>query len=74
MSQWKEWQNFKLWEYFKKYRNKLTYLKEQAKKLYYQNAICNNKQSTAQLWKTSNEILHHKNKKIQSNSVENVNQ
>jgi len=42
--------NFKLWEYFKKYRNKLTHRKEQVKKLYYQNTIynTNNKQNTAQ--------------------------
>ena len=52
-----------LWEKYKKYRNKVTRMKEQAKKIHFQNVISKNKQNTAKLWKTINDLLHHKNKK-----------
>ena len=40
------------WNEYKMYRNKLTHLKNSAKKLYYQDIIRKNKQNTAKLWKT----------------------
>ena len=40
------------------YRNKLTHLKNGAKKLYYQDIFRKNKQNTAKLWKTINNILN----------------
>ena len=40
------------------YRNKLTHLKNSAKKLYYQDIIRKNKQNTAKLWKTINNIFN----------------
>ena len=52
-----------LWEKYKKYRNKVTRMKEQAKKIHFQNVISKNKQNTAKLSKTINDLLHHKNKK-----------
>ena len=42
------------WDEYKMYRNKLTHLKNPAKKLYYQDIIRKNKQNTAKLWKTIN--------------------
>ena len=38
-------------------------MKEQAKKIYFQKVVSENKQNTAKLWKTINDQLHHKNKK-----------
>ena len=46
------------WTEYKMYRNKLTYLKNSAKKLYYQDIIRKNKQNTAKLWKTINNIFN----------------
>ena len=54
------------WDEYKMYRNKLTYLKNSAKncitkikkKLYYQDIIRKNKQNTAKLWKTINDIFN----------------
>ena len=63
-------QNETLWQEFKKYRNKLSHVKEQSKKLYFHKLILENKQNTAQLWKTINDILHHKNKKSNQIPVE----
>ena len=40
------------------YRNKLTHLKNSAKKLYYQDIIRKNKQNTEKLWKTINNIFN----------------
>ena len=38
-------------------------MKEQAKKIHFQIVISKNKQNTAKLWKTINDLQHHKNKK-----------
>ena len=46
------------WDEYKMYRNKFTHLKNNAKKLYYQDIIRKNKQNTAKLWKTINSILN----------------
>ena len=46
------------WNEYKMYRNKLTHLKNSAKKLYYQDIIRKNKQNTAKLWKTINNIFN----------------
>ena len=63
-------QNETLWQEFKKYRNKLSHVKEQSKKLYFHKLILENKQNTAQLWKTINDIPYHKNKKSNQIPVE----
>ena len=42
---------------YKMHRNKLTYLKNSAKKLYHRDMIRKNKQNTAKLWQTINNIL-----------------
>ena len=39
-------------------------MKEQAKKIHFQIVTSENKQNTAKLWKTINDLLHHKNKKF----------
>jgi len=44
-------------EYKKKKRNKLTHIKESAKRQYCQNMIKENKNNTAKLWKTINDII-----------------
>ena len=46
------------WDEYKMYRNKLIHLKNSAKKLYYQDIIRKNKQNTAKLWKTINNIFN----------------
>ena len=60
-------QNSKQWEYYKKFRNKLTHVKEAAKKSYFQDKIAKNKHNTSKLWQTINNILHRKSRK--SNQV-----
>ena len=60
-------QNSKQWEYYKKFRNKITHVKEAAKKSYFQDKIAKNKHNTSKLWQTINNILHRKSRK--SNQV-----
>ena len=48
------------------YRNKLTHVKEQAKKLYYSNQINEAQHNSGLIWKTINDIVTHKNTKSQS--------
>ena len=53
----------KLWQQYKKCRNKLIYTKDLAKKLCLQNLIVESKHKTAELRKTINNILHYRKKK-----------
>ena len=45
------------------YRNKLTHIKEYAKRLYIKNLVNDNKHDTSSLWKIINKIIHLKNVK-----------
>ena len=45
------------------YRNKLTPIKEYAKRLYIKNLVNDNKRDTSSLWKIINKIIHLKNVK-----------
>ena len=47
---------------YKKYRNKLTHVKEISKENYYRNLFCENN-DPSQTWKHINEIIHKSNKK-----------
>ena len=47
---------------YKAYRNKLTHIKEQAKKLHYEKRISDSKHNSGQIWKTVNEIIMRKQK------------
>ena len=51
------------WAQHKLCRNKLTHIKEYAKRLYIQNLVNNNKRDTSSLWKTINKITSLKNVK-----------
>ena len=55
------------WNKFKKYRNKLTHIIEQAKRNYFKNKINKTKSNTKKLWKTVNEIINFKPKKLTNN-------
>ena len=46
---------------YKVYRNKLTHIKEYAKRLYIKNLVNDNKHDTSSLWKIINKIFHLKN-------------
>lgn len=52
------------WDEYKSYRNQLTHIKQNAKKLYYQKLINTNKNNTALLWKTINNIINSKQLKF----------
>ena len=52
------------WYEYKMYRNKLTHLKNSAKKLYYQDIIRKIKQNMAKLWKTINNIFNKVNSAV----------
>ena len=54
-------------EYYKKFQNTLTHIKELAKKSYFQDKLAKNKHNTSKLWQTINNILHLKGRK--SNQV-----
>ena len=54
---------------YRMYRNKLTHVKEQAKKLYFNKEIKLSQHNSGMLWKTVNNIIKHK----QSKSLQNVN-
>ena len=60
-------QNSEQWEYYKKFRNKLTHVKELAKKSYFQDKIAKNKHNSSKSRQTINNILHRKGRK--SNQV-----
>ena len=60
-------QNSEQWKYYKKFRNKLTHIKELAKKSYFQDKISKNKPNTSKLWQAINNIIHRKGRK--SNQV-----
>ena len=51
------------WAQYKFYRNKLTHIKEYAKRLYIKNIVNDNKHDTSSLWKIKNKIIHLKNVK-----------
>ena len=51
------------WAQYKVYRNKLTHIKEYAKRLYIKNLVNDNKHDTLSLWKIINKIIHLKNVK-----------
>ena len=51
------------WAQYKVYRNKLTHIKEYAKRLYIKNLVNDNKHDTSSLWKIINKIIHLKNVK-----------
>ena len=57
------------WEQFKVYRNKLTHIKEYAKRLYIKNLVNDNKHDTSSLWKIINKIIHLKN--VKKNNIPN---
>ena len=52
-----------MWQSYKKYRHKVTHLKEIAKQEYFQKLISENKQILTQLCKTINQILNNKKSK-----------
>ena len=52
---------------FKIYRNKLTHIKEQAKKLYFNQQIKESQHNTGLLWKTINDIISLKKIKAENN-------
>jgi len=43
--------------YYKKYRNKLTHIKNEAKHYYYENLIKNTQNNSSQTWSVINEII-----------------
>ena len=51
------------WAQYKVYRNKLTHIKEYAKRLYIKNLVNDNKRDTSSLWKIINKIIYLKNVK-----------
>ena len=51
---------------YRLYRNKSTHVKEQAKKLYYNNQISEAQHNSGLVWKTINDIVTNKNTKSQS--------
>ena len=46
------------WAQYKVYRNKLTHIKEYAKRLYIKNLVNDNKHDTSSLWKIIHKIIH----------------
>ena len=54
------------WEYFKKYRNKLTHIIEASKRIYFKNKIQNNKTQINKLWSVMNNIVNLKSKKTKN--------
>ena len=56
---------------YKTYRNKLTYIKEISKKMYYRSVIDENKSNSNRLWKVINEIIK-KERKHTSNILHEV--
>ena len=57
------------WAQYKVYRNKLTHIKEYAKRLYIKNLVNDNKHDTLSLWKIINKIIHLKN--VKKNNIPN---
>ena len=57
------------WAQYKVYRNKLTHIKEYAKRLYIKNLVNENKHDTSSLWKILNKIIHLKN--VKKNNIPN---
>ena len=57
------------WAQYKVYRNKLTHIKEYAKRLYIKNLVNDNKHDTSSLWKSINKIIHLKN--VKKNNIPN---
>ena len=57
------------WAQYKVYRNKLTHIKEYAKRLYIKNLVNDNKHDTSSLWKIINKIIHLKN--VKKNNIPN---
>ena len=53
-----------VWNQYKKYRNKLTHIKEFAKRQYFQSQVENSKHDVKMLWKTINQIVSLKNHAI----------
>ena len=53
----------------KAYRNKMTHIKEYAKRLYIKNLVNDNKHDTSSLWKIINKIIHLKN--VKKNNIPN---
>ena len=51
---------------YKTYRNKLTHVKEQAKRKYYQGLVLASKHNMKFLWKTINDIAKYKKKQLVS--------
>ena len=51
---------------YRLYRNKLTHIKEQAKKLYHRNQVNEAQHNSSLIWKTINDIVTYKNTKSQS--------
>ena len=57
------------WAQYKVYRNKLTHIKEYAKRLYVKNLVNDNKCDTSSLWKIINKVIHLKN--VKKNNIPN---
>ena len=57
------------WAQYKVYRNKLTHIKEYAKRLYIKNLVNDNKHDTSSFWKIINKIIHWKN--VKKNNIPN---
>ena len=57
------------WAQYKVYTNKLTHIKEYAKRLYIKNLVNDNKHDTSSLWKIINKIIHLKN--VKKNNIPN---
>ena len=57
------------WAQYKFYSNKLTHIKEYAKRLYIKNLVNDNKRDTSLLWKIINKIIHLKN--VKKNNIPN---
>ena len=57
------------WAQYKVYRNKLTHIKEYAKRLYIKNLVNDNPHDTSSLWKIINKIIHLKN--VKKNNIPN---
>ena len=74
---WLKGRNDTLWNQYKTYRNKLTHIKELAKKSYFQKTISKSKNDIKTLWKNVNSVIksHIKRKQIPdeiSNNTETV--
>ena len=57
------------WAQYKVYKNKLTHIKEYAKRLYIKNLVNDNKRDTSSLSKIINKIIHLKN--VKKNNIPN---